>query len=98
MKTQYALQINSLLENYHFDIEFEGKPRSNALISLRCGVMHLYYLGVTLGDAGAETLEEIRGVISQILDEEVVPQPYDVTAFTHASVRHAADFERPAIQ
>jgi len=75
MKGIYAEQINKLLEDFHFNIEFENNSRSLSFTVLQNGIQHIYGGAFCSGDT--ETTDAIKPLLIQVIDGEV-PQPINL--------------------
>lgn len=75
MKRTYAEQINNLLENFHFNVEFENNTRYLSFSVLQNGIHHLYGGAFCSGDS--EGIEALRPILMQVIDGEV-PQPINM--------------------
>ncbi|AVY99413.1 hypothetical protein DAI21_18030 [Lelliottia sp. WB101] len=75
MKEVYARQVNNLLEEFHFNVEFEGNSRALSFTVLQNGMQHIYGAAFCSGDT--ESTQQIKPLLMQVIDGEV-PQPFDL--------------------
>lgn len=75
MKRIYAEQINKLLEDFHFNIEFENNSQSLSFNVLQNGIHHVYGVAFCSGDDEAATT--LKPILMQVIDGEV-PQPINL--------------------
>ncbi|EMJ5764117.1 hypothetical protein R8O61_001718 [Klebsiella oxytoca] len=78
MKELFARQINHLLEEFHFNVEFENNSRALSFIVLQNGIQHIYGSAFCAGDT--ETTNELKPLLMQVIDGEV-PQPINLELF-----------------
>jgi alpha-D-ribose 1-methylphosphonate 5-triphosphate synthase subunit PhnH len=75
MKRIYAEQVNKLLEDFHFNIEFENNSRALSFNVLQNGIQHIYGGAFCSGDT--EATDALKPLLMQVIDGEV-PQPIDM--------------------
>lgn len=75
MESIYARQINNLLEEFHFNVEFENNSRALSFTVLQNGIQHVYGCAFCAGDAAAT--EALKPLLMQVIDGEV-PQPVSI--------------------
>ncbi|MDZ7322966.1 hypothetical protein N4G41_15130 [Kosakonia sacchari] len=76
MKRIYAEQINKLLEDFHFNIEFENNSRALSFCVLQNGIQHVYGGAFCSGDI--EATDELKPLLMQVINGEV-PKPISLT-------------------
>lgn len=75
MKRIYAEQVNKLLEDFHFNVEFENNSRALSFNVLQNGFHHVYGSAFCSGDT--EATDALKPLLMQVIDGEV-PKPINM--------------------